>query len=130
MLQTIGLAAGTGFGFQLGSFGGGGLVVGAGGFTVGLIGTIGFSVSLAGIGGHIRFSNFTTLPGRSSAGLKSSFGLEALSSSHILTRLEIEPELFRFSSPDSGSSRSGSGSREPLVGSSQTLLGLKIYNLQ
>ena len=94
-------------------------MVGAGGFTVGLIGTIGFSVSLAGIGGQIRFSNLTTLPGRSSAGLESSLGLEALSNSQILTRLEIEPELFLFSSP------AAAGSRELAAGSTSGLLGLE-----
>ena len=34
-------------------------MVGAGGLTVGLTGTIGFSVSVLGTGGHTLFSNFT-----------------------------------------------------------------------
>ena len=48
MLQTLGFTAiaGLGGGLTMGSFGGGGLVVGAGGLTVGLTGTIGFSVSV------------------------------------------------------------------------------------
>ena len=53
--------AGFGGGFTRGSFGGGGLVVGAGGLTVGLTGTIGFSVSVLGTGGQTRFSNLTVL---------------------------------------------------------------------
>ena len=51
MLQTSGLEAGSrglGGGLQLGSRGGGGLEVGGGGLTVGLTGTIGFSVSVDG----------------------------------------------------------------------------------
>jgi hypothetical protein len=51
MLQTSGLVAGSsgfGGGLQLGSRGGGGLEVGGGGLTVGLTGTIGFSVSVEG----------------------------------------------------------------------------------
>ena len=72
MLQTLGLAAIGGFGGEdfpkerrnevgAGSFGGGGLVVGGAGvgFTVGFTGTIGFSVSVFGTGGHTRFSNLT-----------------------------------------------------------------------
>ena len=66
MLQTLGLTAMAGFGASLtpagmaeGSLGGGGFVVGAGGLTVGLTGTIGFSISVFGTGGHTRFSNLT-----------------------------------------------------------------------
>ena len=56
--------------------GGGGLVVGGGGFdvgaaevffTVGLTGTMGFSVSVLGTGGHTRFSNLTVDEGVVSA---------------------------------------------------------------
>ena len=73
MLHTLGLAAIGGLGGVIfpmvlrelgaGSFGGGGLVVGGAGvgLTVGFTGTIGFSVSVFGTGGHTRFSNFTVL---------------------------------------------------------------------
>ena len=70
-MQTLGLAAIGGLvGLDLpkdlkevgaGSFGGGGFVVGGAGvgLTVGFTGTIGFSVSVLGTGGHTLFSNFT-----------------------------------------------------------------------
>ena len=97
-----------------------------GGLTVGLIGTIGFSVSVDGIGGHIRFSNFTTDGELAFAGeelahplssppplglddgdwLRSAVVAATQSFSQMRTRLEMEPLLLRFSS----SSSSGSGS--------------------
>ena len=73
MLQTLGFAAIGGFGGEdfpkdrkvvgAGSLGGGGLVVGGAGvgLTVGFTGTIGFSVSVFGTGGHMRFSNLTVV---------------------------------------------------------------------
>jgi hypothetical protein len=93
-----------------GSFGGGGLVVGAGGLTVGLTGTIGFSISVFGTGGQTRFSNLTedglaelgvvsgdtSEVGSSGGGadfLPPIFGLD----SHIFRSDEMDPVLFRFS---------------------------------
>ena len=73
MLQTGGLAVVKGLGLKAGSLGGGGFDVG-GGLTVGLTGTMGFSVSVDGTGGQTLFSNLTTEAGLSSAqtGLSSS----------------------------------------------------------
>ena len=113
MLHTLGLTAMAGFGGILtpdgGSFGGGGFVVGAGGLTVGLTGTIGFSISVLGTGGQTRFSNLTeeaafaaelgpasgerSEVGSSADFLPPIFGLD----SHIFLSDEIDPVLFRFS---------------------------------
>ena len=92
-------------------------MVGAGGFTVGLTGTIGFSVSVFGTGGQTRFSNLTvlclsipsspvgvvTVLSKSVGGcVRRGFGLD----SHIFLKEDIDPVDLRLSSNAAAASES------------------------
>lgn len=109
--------------------GGGGFVVGGGGFVVifcsGFIGTTGFSgFSVDRMGGQIRFSNLTTeaeggvfsgsVVGMGWMGVGATAAAAGSAAdcgcSQILSKLEIDPVLFRFSSLSSASEPSAKNS--------------------